>query len=185
MSCIENYVVKYLIVSIFIVIAGCSGRDYESNLGIKGTVDWVNKGTKVVENNEGRLIHGVGSSVDMLDQSLQISTADTRARAEISRIISTLIDSTIRDYSSFKGKDIDLSVERSIKSSSKSLLSGVVIIAHWRDPKTRIIYSLAELDLKSLDKYIEYSKKMATDDKDELRKKLKDNISHLANEDVR
>jgi hypothetical protein len=40
------------------------------------------------------------------------------------------------------------SVSRQIKSITKVNLAGAKIIGSWRDPKTSIIYSVAELDMK-------------------------------------
>ena len=39
-------------------------------------------------------------------------------------------------------------VSRQIKATTKVNLTGAKIIGSWRDPKTNIIYSIAELDMK-------------------------------------
>jgi hypothetical protein len=41
-------------------------------------------------------------------------------------------------------------VSRQIKALTKVNLTGAKIIGNWRDPKTNIIYSVAELDMKQV-----------------------------------
>lgn len=145
-----------------LAMVGCSsnGTKVESDLGLKGAPDWVNEGTKVVKNEKGDLIHGIGSAPDMGDLSLQKSTADNRARAEIARVVSTIIDSTIDDYTTSNGEAFDMAIEREIKSTTQTALNGSMILGNWRDPKTNVIYSFAELDKRKLDKAIEAAQKL-------------------------
>ncbi|MDO8412765.1 MAG: hypothetical protein Q7S51_03125, partial [Gallionellaceae bacterium] len=45
------------------LLAACSSpTKVESNLGLKGAPDWVNKGSSAVNDKDGRLFHGVGSA---------------------------------------------------------------------------------------------------------------------------
>ncbi len=37
-----------------------------------------------------------------------------------------------------------------IQALTKVNLSGAKIIAHWKDPRSKAVYSLAELDLKQI-----------------------------------
>jgi hypothetical protein len=136
-------------------LAACSGNtQIESDLSIKGAPDWVNEGTQAIKNKDGRLIHGRGEAAPMGDASLQKATADNRARAEIARVLSTIMQDTLADYSSSSAGEADGSVAREISSSTRLALSGTRILGHWKDQKTGIIYALAELDTKSLDKSI-------------------------------
>ena len=136
-----------------LVISACSSTTkVESNLGIKGAPDWVNEGTNILNNKDSRLFHGVGSASPMGDMALQKSTSDDRARAEIARIMSSYMDVVSNDYmSSAKGGGANINeeaVSRQIKALTKVNLAGARIIGNWRDPKTNIIYSIAELDMK-------------------------------------
>lgn len=135
------------------VIAACSGTTkVESDLGIKGAPDWVNKGSSILNDKNGRLFHGVGSAPPVGDMSLQKSTADNRARAEIARVLSSYMDVVTNDYvaSAKSGSDstADESVSRQINNLTKVNLTGAKIIGSWRDPRTGIIFSIAELDMK-------------------------------------
>lgn len=137
------------------VLAACSSTTkVESNLGIQGAPDWVNEGTNVLNNKDGRLFHGVGSASPMGDLSLQESVADDRARAEVARILSSYLDVVSSDYmAAAKSGDNAVneeSVSRQIKNLSKVNLAGARILGRWRDSKTNVIYSIAQLDMNQV-----------------------------------
>lgn len=151
-----RHAAKLLSLSLFaLAVTACSSTtQVESNLGIKGAPDWVNKGTNILNNKDGRLFHGVGSSSPAGDMALQKSVADDRARAEVARVLSSYMDVVTNDYLSAAkagGTTVaEEAVSRQIKSLTKVNLSGARIIGNWRDPKTNVIYSIAELDMKQV-----------------------------------
>ncbi len=141
-----------LVIFTAFLIIGCSGNEtIESDLGIKGGPDWVNEGTQAVSDKDGQLIQGIGMAPPMNDPSLQKSTADNRARAEVARVLSTFIDSTINDYTSSNGSSNTSNVERDIRSVTQLALSGTIIKGNWKDKRTGNIYSFAEMDMEKLD----------------------------------
>ena len=152
-----------------LVLAACGGGKtvVESDLGIKGAPDWVNKGTQAVNDKDGRLFHGVGSAPSLGDEALQRSTADDRARAEVARMLSTYIDAVSSDYSGAAGTgsnaSADQSVSRQIKAVTKQNLAGSKIIGRWKDSRTSMVYSIAELDLKSVKTTLEGANGMNDD----------------------
>ncbi|MBD3609543.1 MAG: hypothetical protein HUJ30_03250 [Gammaproteobacteria bacterium] len=136
-------------------ISACGGKTrVESDLGMDDAPDWVNEGTNILNNKGGRLFHGVGSSPQMGVQDLQRSTADNRARAELARILSSYMNVVSTDYmaASGTGKDIatEQSVTRDINNITKVNLSGARVIGRWKNPKTKVIYSIVELDMKQV-----------------------------------
>jgi len=138
---------------IALFLAACSSTTkVESDLGLKGAPDWVNEGTNILNDKDGRLFHGVGSASVMGDMALQKSVADDRARAEVAKVLSSYMDVVSSDYmASAKagGESVaEESVSRQIKALTKVNLTGAKIIGSWRDPKTDTIYSIAELDMK-------------------------------------
>lgn len=135
-----------------VLLAACSSKTMvKSDLDIKGAPDWVNKGTATLNDRGGRLIHGVGEAPPMGDQSLQISTADDRARAEVARVLSSYMDVASSDYAAATNNaDNEQAITRQIKSASKVVLSGARIIAHWRNKDNGNIHALAELDMKQV-----------------------------------
>lgn len=152
-------------VAIVALMAGCSGKTkVESNLRIKGAPDWVNKGTNILKDKRGRLFHGVGSAPPMGDQSLQTSTADNRARAELASVLTSYMEVVSSDYLSTNGTGADASneqqISREINNLTKVNLVGAKIIARWRDKRTGVIYSLAELDMKRVKETAAKTEKM-------------------------
>jgi hypothetical protein len=136
-----------------LLLGACGGKTMvESDLRIKDAPDWVNEGTAILKNRDGRYFHGIGSAPKLTDESLQIATADNRARAEIARILSTYMDIAYNDYTAAAGDQQlnDSEISRQIQSITQINLSGAHIIAHWKDKRTGIIYALAELDMKQL-----------------------------------
>lgn len=138
-----------------VAIAGCAGQTrLESDLGVKGAPDWVNKGTAYVSNKDGRLFHGVGSASPMGDPSLQRSVADDRARAEVARIFSSFMDVVSSDYQaaakSGGNQAAEESVSRQIKALTRINLAGARIVARWHDKRTNNVWSIAELDMKQV-----------------------------------
>jgi len=133
----------------------CSGKTVvESNLNIEDAPDWVNEGTNILKTQGNRMFHGVGSATTMDDFSLQKSTADNRARAEVAKILSSYMKIMSSDYSaSAKSGDdqhSEQNVTREINNITELNVAGVKIIANWRSKEGGTIYSLAELDMKSV-----------------------------------
>jgi len=144
-----------LLISLAVLLGACASKtQVESDLDIDGAPDWVNKGTQFLNDRDGRLFHGVGEAPAMGTRSLQKSTADNRARTEVARIFSSFMDAVSNDYlsaaSSGGSGDSQQAVSQQIKAVTKVNLSGAKIIARWKDKKTNIIYSLAELDLEKV-----------------------------------
>ena len=164
-----------------VALAACGGGKtvVESDLGIKGAPDWVNKGTQAVNDKDGRLFHGVGSSPSLGDDALQRSTADERARAEVARMLSTYIDAVSNDFSSAAGTgsnaSADQSVSRQIKAVTKQNLAGSKIVGRWKDSRTNTVYSIAELDFRSVKTTLEGANGM----NDDLRRYIGRNAENI------
>lgn len=145
---------------LMLIIAGCSSQTkVDSDLNIKGAPDWVNEGTQMLNDKDGRLFHGVGSAPAMGDASLQRATADDRARAEVAKILSSYLKVASKDYSSsasMGGEQAnELSISREIENLTQVNLTGAKIIGRWSDKNTGTIWSVAELDLKRMKETME------------------------------
>jgi hypothetical protein len=123
--------------------------------------DWVNEGTQAVDNDDNRLIHGVGMAPPMGDVSLQKSTADNRARAEIARVLSTYVDVVADDYTASTGGAADLDVAQKLRSTTQLALAGARILGHWKDEDSGDVYAFAELDMDSVIKSLETSNSLS------------------------
>ncbi|MDE2235634.1 MAG: hypothetical protein KGK44_08820 [Gammaproteobacteria bacterium] len=146
-----------------VFLAACASKP-ESNLGIKGAPDWVNQGTQALKDNGNRYIYGIGSAPAMNDLSLQTSTADDRARAEVARVLSSFMHVVSQDYGASAGmgqnQQNEQSVSRQIESITSQNVSGAQITAHWMDPKTGMIWSLVKLDMNDVKSMIASSDAM-------------------------
>ncbi len=148
----KRALISSVCVAVVAVLAACAGQTkIESDMGVKGAPDWVNEGTQAVSDKDGRLIQGVGMAPAMGDTSLQKGTADNRARAEIARVLSIYIDTTLSDYTASTGTEADADIMREIRGTTQLALSGSKILGHWKDEKTGDVYSFAELDLEVLE----------------------------------
>jgi len=170
----RNRCIVALMISGILVLGGCSSRTVvESDLGIDGAPDWVNEGTQVLDDDGGRRFHGVGQAPAMGDASLQISTADTRARAELAEILTSYLDVVSSDYRAASGSPADTvaeqAVSRQIRSFSQVNLSGSRILGHWMDEDSGVVYSVAELDLKQVQTSLDAVQDMNEDLKAHIR----------------
>jgi len=152
----QNWLGIIVLLSLFgVMLTGCSGKTVvESNLNIEDAPDWVNEGTNILKSKKGRLFHGVGSATTMDNFSLQKSTAENRARAQVARILSSYMKVVSSDYTASGKADDDKyseqNVSREISNITELNMAGVKIIANWRSKKGGTIYSLAELDMASV-----------------------------------
>lgn len=170
-----------VLATLALALTACGGGKtvVESDLGIKGAPDWVNKGTSVLNDKDGRLFHGVGSAPAMGDESLQRSTADDRARAEVARVLSTYMDVVTQDYVASTGaganSEAEQAVSRQVKAVTRMNLSGAKIIGRWKDKNTNIVYSVSELDLKHVKDTVQASSDMNED----LRRYIERNADNI------
>lgn len=149
----RKFIALCLMAGAAVALSACGGRPtIKSDLGMNDAPKWVNQGTTFLNEDSNRYFHGVGSAPRMGDQSLQISTADDRARAKLARVLSSYMDVLSRDYqeASGSGKELasDQAISRQIKAVTKINLTGARIIGRWKDKGTGDIYSLAELDMR-------------------------------------
>ncbi len=176
----------FLFATVLLIAAGCSNSNHrtniDSNMQIDGAPDWVNKGAYTVNDQDGRFIYGVGLAPVMGDVSLQKSTADNRARAEIAKVLVTFVDSTFNSYTTSNGEKADLSTNEVLQSSTKTALAGTTIIAHWKNPETGEIYSFAQLDLKNLTNAINNATTISESFKEYSNKNLISNFDRFTQE---
>lgn len=167
-----------------LALAACSSKTtIESDMGLDHAPDWVNEGTQAVSDDDGRLIHGVGMAPAMGDASLQKSTADNRARAEIARVLSTYVDAVIVDYTASGGSETDLDVAREIRSTTQIALSGARILGHWKDEASGDVYAFAELDMEAVDRTLETATSLSAAFKDHYKENAAANFERFMETD--
>ena len=158
-------------------VAGCSGKSVVVEEGyMKGAPLWVAKGSGAFEEDKGKVFYGVGSAANIANHSLLRTTADNRARNEISKIFDVYTASIMKDYMASrtagqpKVSSEEQDVEQAVKTVTSNTLSGVVIVDHWKDPATGELFSLAKLDLNALKETLEKTKELNPQVRDFIRK---------------
>ena len=102
--------------------------------------DWVNKGSGAFTGDGKKAFYGVGMAGGIKNQSLAMTTADDRARAEVSKVFSVYSASLMKDYmASTTAGDMTASseeqhVEQAIKTFSANTMSGIVIMTTGSTP---------------------------------------------------
>lgn len=173
-----------LMIALAMPIAACGDggtKTTEGQLTPRGPVveypEWVNKGSGAF-GGEKKVFYGVGSASGIRNHSLARSTADNRARAEISKIFEVYSASLMKDYSAsttagdFSASSEEQHVEQAIKTFSANTLNGVEIVDHWIHPTDGTIYSLARLDIAGFMEQIDRAK--------ELNEKVKEAVKRSA-----
>lgn len=158
-------------------LAACGKKDGDAPANFKGIdyPEWVMKGSGAFGGDNKRVFYGVGSVSGIKNQSLARTTADNRARAEVSKIFEVYSASLMKDYAaSTTAGDMSKSseeqhVEQAIKTFSASTLSGVQIVDHWFHPQDGTIYSLAQLDLEALTNSLDKMKELNSQVRDYVR----------------
>lgn len=143
---------KGLLGFLLIAITGCgasSSSGSGTSLGVAPNAPrWVRRGSVV----EAGSIFGVGLVTGVNNPALARSTADNRARKEISRVLETYSASLMKDYAastsagdSGAADEVQL-VEEAVKTYSARLVKGVEIRDHYVDDGQGALYALAELN---------------------------------------
>jgi len=131
-----------------------------SNLNLNDATDangvpaWVNEGSVIRASKDGRRFHGVGSAPMMSNFSLQTATADNRARSEINRILASYVEIVSRDFIASGDADDsgfnDQDVSQQMDQLANIDLTGIQVIGHWTDKQSKVVYSIAEVDMQQV-----------------------------------
>ncbi|MBL1276184.1 MAG: hypothetical protein COB30_008855 [Ectothiorhodospiraceae bacterium] len=136
------------------LLACASTTDLNLAADANGVPLWVNEGSSIITSKEGRRFHGVGSAPALGDFSLQTSTADNRAREEITRILASYIEIVSRDFIATGDADTAGFTERVVAKQIEHLssidLTGIEVVGHWQDKSSKVIYSIAEVDMRQV-----------------------------------
>ena len=144
--------------------------------GGSGRPDWIMRGGSAINDGGKQVFIGVGMVKGIRNLALARSTADNRARADLSKIFETYSASLMKDYmASTTAGDMsavseEQHVEQAIKTFSANTLSGVQITERWEDPKDGTLYALAKLDLNAFQDSMDKMKELSTQVRDYIRK---------------
>ncbi|MFH1367515.1 MAG: LPP20 family lipoprotein [Elusimicrobiota bacterium] len=134
--------------AVLFVLSGCASAPKKP--------DWIMKGSGAFKSDK-KVLHGVGIAENITSEALRRQTADNRAIAEVSKQLSVMSTSMMRDYMASTSvteqekASGEQYVENTVKTFASNTVSGIKIVDRWDDGKKT--YSLAELnvdDLKAL-----------------------------------
>jgi hypothetical protein len=152
--------------------------------------EWVNKGSGAFGSGGQKAFYGVGMASGIKNHALARSTADNRARAEISKVFEVYSASLMKDYmASTTAGDMTASseeqhVEQAIKTFSANTMSGIQIVDHWFHPDGTI-YALAKLDLEAMKNMASESKELSPKVRDYVRKNAEKSFDTLDKEETK
>jgi hypothetical protein len=175
-----KHIKSVILVSIAAMVFAACGKDEVKSepANLKGIdyPEWVLKGSGAFGGEAGRVFYGVGSASGIKNLALARTTAENRARAEISKIFDVYSASLMKDYmASTTAGDMTASseeqhVEQAIKTFSANELSGVQIANIWHHPTDGAIYALAQLDLEKFADFMSKQKELSAKVRDYVRK---------------
>ena len=174
---IQSYLT--LITALFIVVlfSGCSSTPEKTRVivGDYQPPDWVNKGSGAFKDSNEKVFYGVGLADGMKNLSLQRTTADDRAIANVATQISSVVKRLKKDYKSITAAGQDTTERENVDNAMKLLVnetvSGAKIIDHWEHPGKNVLYALARVELNTLQKKIETHKELSDESRDVIKKK--------------
>lgn len=176
--------------------AACGGAaaTNEGQLSAGGPVveypEWVNKGSGAF-GGEKQVFYGVGSAGGIKNASLARSTADNRARAEISKVFEVYSASLMKDFQEsvtagdFSASSESQMVTSAIKTFSANTLNGVEVVDHWIHPTDGTIYSLARLDIVGFMDQIGKAKELNAKVKDMVKRSAEKAFADLETEETK
>ncbi|HZX93559.1 MAG TPA: hypothetical protein VFE90_03525 [Myxococcales bacterium] len=184
---------KILGLAVVVALAACGGgnKPEMSNQVLHANgPDWVNRGSGAFGGDKGKVFYGVGIASGIRNAAMRRSTSDSRARAEISKILDTYVSVLNKDYmASTTAGDMSASseeqhVEQALKTYSQMELSGVQIIDHWVDTDGTE-YALASLDMDAFKGNMDKMKELNAKVRDAVRANADKAFDELSAEEAK
>jgi len=170
----------YFIVSLLIVglVFGCTSMPEQTRVivGDYQPPDWVNKGSGAFKDgNDNKVFYGVGLADGMKNLSLQRTTADDRAIANLATQMNAVVKRLKKDYESITAAGKDSTERENVDNAMKVLVnetvSGSKIIDHWEHPGKNVLYSLVRVELTKLQKQIDSHKELSDESRDAIKER--------------
>jgi hypothetical protein len=173
---------RFFLSTVFFVVAILSGCTSTSTpektrvlVGDYQPPEWVNKGSGAFKDAGEKVFYGVGLADGMKNLSLQRTTADDRAIANVATQISSVVKRLKKDYESITAAGKDSTERENVDNAMKVLvnetISGAKIIDHWEHPAKNVLYTLARYELKTLQRQVESRKELSNESRDAIKKK--------------
>lgn len=159
-----NKTVLAIMVTAGLFIAGCASAPARP--------EWITKGAGAFSKDK-KVLYGVGIAEGITSEALSRTTADNRAIADISRQLSVMSTSLMRDYmSSTNATEEEKAageqyVENTVKTFASNTISGVKIVDRYRDGS--VAYSLAALNIDDLKAMTEHVNALSRQVRDHIK----------------
>ena len=165
-----------------ILLFGCTSTHEKTRetVGDYQPPAWVNKGSGAFKDVSGKKVfYGVGSADGIRSISLRRSAADDRALANLATQIEATVKRMAKDFQEVTGRSTatgkDSTERENVAQAFKVLvsqtLSGSKIIDHWEHPAKNVLYSLARIELKIMEKKIDSHNELSDESRDVIKKK--------------
>ncbi len=135
--------------------------------------DWIMKGAGAFK-DKGKTFYGVGIAEGIQSEALRRTTADNRAIADLSKQVTVMSTSLMRDYmantsipAEAKGNE-EQYIENTIKTFTDNVLSGVTVTDRYQD-KNGTLYSLATLSIEQLTQLADQVKGLSQGVRDHIK----------------
>ena len=176
--------------SLFITVLffGCTSTPEKTRVivGDYQPPDWVNKGSGAFKDANEKVFYGVGLADGMQNLSLQRTTADDRAIANVATQIKAVVKRLKKDYESITAAGKDSTERENVDNAMKLLVNqtvnGAKIIDHWEHPGKNVLYALARVELSNLHRQIETRKELSDESRDAIKKKAEKLHEEMAKE---
>ena len=176
-----------------ILFFGCTSTPEKTRVtvGDYQPPEWVNKGSGAFEDGSGeKVFYGVGTASDIRSASLRRSAADDRALANLATQIEATVKRMAKDFQEITGRSTatghDSTERENVAQAFKVLvnqtLSGSKIIDHWEHPAKNALYSLARIELKTIEKKIDSHNELSDESRDTIKKKAQKLYEEMAKE---
>ncbi|MBI4396607.1 MAG: LPP20 family lipoprotein [Elusimicrobia bacterium] len=162
-----------------VILAGCGAS----------RPDWVMKGSGAFKKDQ-KVLYGVGIAEGIRSEALRRTTADNRALAEISKQMSAISTSLMRDYMASTSvppeqkSNEEQYVENTIKTFTSNVVSGVKVIDRFEDKKGTL-YSLATLNLDDLKTLAGEAKELSEAVREHIKANAEKAFDKLAEEEAK
>lgn len=177
------------------MVAACGGGDTTTGqVNPGGPVveypEWVNRGSGAF-GGEKKVFYGVGSASGIRNHSLARTTAQNRARAEISKTFETYSASLMKDFQEsvtagdFSASSESQMVQQAIKTFSANTLNGVEIVDHWIHPIDGTIFALARLDIAGFHDQLSKAQELSAKVKEAVKRSAEKAFADLEAEETK
>tara|TARA_B100000686_G_scaffold9676_1_gene9793 strand:+ start:3780 stop:4352 length:573 start_codon:yes stop_codon:yes gene_type:complete len=180
--------VLLVVITVFQVFPGCTSMPEKTRtlVGDFKPPDWVNKGGGAFKDANEKVFYGVGLADGMNNLSLQRTTADDRAIANVATQIKSVVKRLKKDYESITAKNKDTTERENVDNAMKLLVNetveGARVIDHWEHPGKNVLYALARVELSKLQKQIDTRKELSDESRTEIKKRAEKLYEEMAEE---